>query len=144
MADTDQNAQVDWNQMIIDEFRANDGKVGGQFEGATLALLTFTGRKSGKLRTTPVWYLADDDHLVVFATNAGSPKHPVWYLNVLAHPEVTVEVGPEKYRANVVPIEGAERDRLFAEAEKAAPAFTEYQAKIERIIPAVAVYRLPS
>ncbi|MFC4031632.1 nitroreductase family deazaflavin-dependent oxidoreductase [Streptomyces polygonati] len=144
MADTEENAPVDWNQMIIKEFRENGGKVGGQFEGATLALLTFTGRKSGTPRTTPVWYMADGDRVVVFGTNAGAPKHPDWYLNVIAEPAVTVEIGTETYPATAVPVEGAERDRLFAAAELLAPVFTEYQAKIERTIPAVAVYRVPS
>ncbi|MEW2495477.1 nitroreductase family deazaflavin-dependent oxidoreductase [Streptomyces nodosus] len=142
MADTEQNAPVDWNRMIIDEFRRNAGKVGGQFEGATLALLTFTGRRSGRERTTPVWYMTDADHIVVFGTNAGAERHPEWYLNVLAHPEITVEVGTETYPARAVPLEGADRDRAFAEAQRLAPVFTEYQAKIERTIPAVALHRV--
>ena len=87
----------DWNRQTIEAFRASGGKVGGVWEGRPLLLLTTTGAKSGQRRTTPVMYLADGDRLLVFATKAGAPTNPAWYHNLLAHPEVTVEVGTETY-----------------------------------------------
>lgn len=83
----------DWNRAIIDEFHANGGKVGGQFEGGTLLLLTTQGSKSGKSHTTPLVYLADGERMIIIASAAGAPNNPAWYYNLIAHPRVTVEIG---------------------------------------------------
>jgi deazaflavin-dependent oxidoreductase (nitroreductase family) len=131
----------DWNRQTIEAFRANGGKVGGMWEGRPLLLLTTTGAKSGQRRTTPVMYLPDGDRLLVFASKAGAPTNPAWYHNLLAHPEVTVEVGTETYEANATPLTGGERDRLFARHAGLFPQFADYQAKTTRKIPVVALER---
>ncbi|HKI92507.1 MAG TPA: nitroreductase/quinone reductase family protein, partial [Gaiellaceae bacterium] len=97
------------------------------------------GRKSGRKHTTPMVYTRDGDRLLVYASKAGAPAHPDWYLNLVANPDVTVEVGAERYRATAVPLEGEERDRRFAEQAERFSAFAEYQAKTERVIPVVAL-----
>src|SRR5665213_1827185 len=117
----------EWNKSIITEFRANGGKVGGQFEGAPLLLLTTTGAKSGRSLTTPVMYLADGDRQLVFASKAGAPTNPAWYHNLVANPTVTVEVGDESFQAKAVPVTGEERDRLYAKQATLYPGFAEYQ-----------------
>jgi deazaflavin-dependent oxidoreductase (nitroreductase family) len=134
----------DWNSGIIEEFRASGGKVGGQFEGAPLLLLTTTGAKSGKKHTTPVMYLEDGDRVLVFASMAGAPTNPAWYHNLRANPEATVEVGADTYRVAAEVVEGEERDRLYAKQAAAYPGFAEYEAKTDRVIPVVALERLPS
>jgi deazaflavin-dependent oxidoreductase (nitroreductase family) len=131
-----------WNKKIIDEFRANEGKVGGPFEGAHMVLLTTTGAKTGKRHTTPLVCLPDGDRILVIASAAGAPAHPAWYHNLLANPEVTVERGTETYQATAVPTEREERDRLYAGFVEIAPGFAEYQAKTSRVIPVVALQRL--
>ena len=104
----------DWNEPIIEEFRANGGKVGGRWEGRDLLLLTTTGRKSGRSHTTPVAFARDGDRLLVFASKGGAPKHPDWYLNLVADPQVQVEIGTERFDAVATPLVGEERDRAFA------------------------------
>jgi deazaflavin-dependent oxidoreductase (nitroreductase family) len=133
----------DWNRAIIDEFRANGGKVGGQFAGAPLLLLTTTGAKSGKPRVAPVMYLADGDHLYVFASKAGAPTHPDWYHNLVANPVATVEVGTDRYDVKATPLEGEARDRVFALQAERYPGFKEYEEKTKgtRTIPVVALER---
>ena len=133
----------DWNRAIVDEFRANGGKVGGSFSGAPLLLLTTTGAKSGKLRTAPVMYLAEGDRLYVFASKGGAPTNPDWYHNLLAHPVASVEVGSEHYDVTATPVVGEERDRLFAEQGNRYPGFKDYEAKTKgtRTIPVVALDR---
>lgn len=131
----------DWNRQTIEEFRANGGKVGGMWEGRPLLLLTTTGAKSGKRYTTPVMYLPDGDRLLIFASKGGAPTHPDWYHNLLAHPEVTVEVGNETYEATAKPVTGEERDRLYAKQAERYPQFGEYQARTERKIPVIALER---
>ncbi|WP_158887060.1 nitroreductase family deazaflavin-dependent oxidoreductase [Amycolatopsis anabasis] len=128
---------ADWNQQIIEEFRANGGKVGGPFEGATLLLLTTTGAKSGERRVSPVAYLRDGDRLVIIASYAGSPKNPAWYHNLKANPEVTVEIGTETHQAVATEVTGAERDRLYAAMVEVMPGFAEYQEKTTRVIPVI-------
>ncbi|MFD9247127.1 nitroreductase family deazaflavin-dependent oxidoreductase [Streptomyces sp. NPDC059556] len=132
----------DYNIPVVQEFRTNGGKVGGMFEGAPLVLLTHTGAKSGRRRVCPVMYVEEDGRTLVFATNAGGPQNPSWYHNVLVNSEVTVETGTEVYRATAVVVEGAERDRLYAESAEKVPALADYQSKTERRIPVVAVRRL--
>ncbi|MFH8405103.1 nitroreductase/quinone reductase family protein [Streptomyces sp. NPDC018019] len=123
--------------MVIDEFRANGGKVGGPFEGGDLLLLTTKGAKSGKPYTVPLGYVRDGGLLLVVGSNLGAPHHPDWYHNLLAHPQVQVEVGTETYEAIAVPAEGERRDRLFAQVVRGAPGYADYQAKTARTLPVV-------
>jgi deazaflavin-dependent oxidoreductase (nitroreductase family) len=132
---------ADFNQQIIQEFRDNAGKVGGMFEGTGLVLLTTVGARSGKRRTSPVGYARDGDRILVFASNAGQPKHPDWYHNLLANPQVTVETGTKTFAAIAVPLHGEERDRLYAEQGKRVPDYANYQVQTDRVIPVVALYR---
>jgi deazaflavin-dependent oxidoreductase (nitroreductase family) len=132
----------DFNSKIIDEFRANHGKVGGGFEGAPLVVLTTTGAKSGKVRSTPLVYLADGDRVVVFASKAGAPTNPDWYHNLVAHRRVTVELGDEAYEADATVAQGDEHDRLFAKQASVMPGFADYQKKTDRVIPVVVLTRV--
>jgi deazaflavin-dependent oxidoreductase (nitroreductase family) len=131
----------DWNQKIIEEFRANEGRVGGQFEGAPVLLLTTTGARSGRRHTTPVMYQAAGATLYVFASKAGAPTNPDWYHNLVANPTTTVEVGTDSYEATAAPLAGEERDRIYAEQVARYPGFGEYQEKTTRIIPVVEITR---
>lgn len=131
-----------FNEALIQEFRANQGKVGGRFEGRPVVLLTTTGRKSGRKLTTPLVYLQDGERRLIFASKAGAPANPDWYLNLVANPAVTVEVGTETYEAEAVVITGEERDRLYAKQVEAAPQFGEYQQKTSRVIPVIALERV--
>ena len=130
-----------FNTALIEEFRTNGGKVGGRFEGRPVMLLTTTGRKSGRQIVTPLVYLQDGEQRLVFASKAGSPTHPDWYLNLVANPAVTVEVGTETYSANAVAVTGDEHDRLYARQVEAAPIFAEYQQKTDRVIPVISLER---
>ncbi len=132
---------ADFNRSIIEEFRANDGRVGGQFEGSSVLLLTTTGARTGESRTTPVVYMQDGERMIVFASKAGAPTHPAWYHNLLANPTVTVEVGSETVDATAVVITGEERDRLFDRQAGRYPQFAEYAQKTTRRIPVVALER---
>jgi deazaflavin-dependent oxidoreductase (nitroreductase family) len=132
-----------FNQQIIDEFRANKGRVGGWFEGARLILLTTTGAHTGTPHTTPVGYLPDGgDRILVIASAGGAARHPHWYTNLLAHPEVTVESGAFTYEARAEVLTGEERDRAFARAVEADPGWAAYQEKTERVIPVVALHEI--
>ncbi len=133
--------QNDYNRQLIEEFRANRSKSGGPFAGRPLLLLTTTGAKSGQRRTTPVMYVPGGERLLVIASNAGAPAHPDWYYNLVAHPEVTIEVGTETYDAIAVVTQGAERDQLWTSIVGKYPFFTEHQAKITRQIPVIALSR---
>lgn len=134
----------DFNQQIIDEFRANGGRVGGPFEGARLLLLTTTGARSGTPHTVPVGYLPDGgDRVLVIASAGGAPNHPDWFHNLVAHPRVTVENGVFTYQAEAVVLTGAERDRVFARAAEADPGWADYQAKAARVLPVVALQAIP-
>ncbi|MFB8026714.1 MULTISPECIES: nitroreductase/quinone reductase family protein [unclassified Streptomyces] len=145
---TDQHpSPAAFNQQVIEEFRANGGAVGGMFEGAPLVLLTTTGARTGRPRTNPAVYAHDGTRILVFASNAGGPRHPDWYRNLLADPRVTVEAAAgggavETYAATAVPLVGAERDRLYQEQCDRDPAFSAYQAGTTRVIPVVALHRL--
>ena len=103
-----------FNEALIAEFRANGGVIPGDFARPRFLLLTTTGAKSAKQRTTPLAYLAIDGRILIVASKGGAPSHPAWYFNLLANPEVTVERGTETYRATAVPLEGADRDEMFA------------------------------
>ena len=133
----------DWNSQVIAEFRANGGKVQA-FGRQPLLLLHTKGAKSGQERINPLAYLADGDRLLIFASRAGSPNNPDWYYNLLAHPDVTVEVGTEKFEATASVVEGEERDRLYAKQASVNPAFAEYQQKTTRKIPVIALVRKES
>lgn len=132
----------DFNRAIIEEFRANDGRVGGQFEGAPLLLLTSTGARSGEARTTPVVYLRDGERLVIFASKAGAPTNPAWYHNLLANPSATVEVGTETVQVNAEVASGEERERLYQRQSELFPQFVEYAKKTTREIPVVLLQRV--
>lgn len=127
----------DWNQKIIDEFRANEGRLGGPFEGAPVLLLTTTGAKSGMKRTHPMMYLLEGDNTYVFASKAGAPTNPDWYHNLVANPKVSVELGGETFDATAEPVTGQERDRIYAIQGERYPGFAEYQEKTDRVIPVV-------
>ena len=136
----------DWNTKLIEEFRTNDGKVSGQFEGAPLLLLNTIGAKSGQPRTSPMMYLADetdDQRVYVFASKAGMPTNPDWYHNLKANPDVSVEVGGETYDAVAHEVTGDERDRIYAIQAERYPGFAEYEQKTDRTIPVVALVRKP-
>jgi deazaflavin-dependent oxidoreductase (nitroreductase family) len=132
----------DFNQGIIDEFRANGGRVGGPFAGAPMILVTHTGAKSGRLRTTPLVYSTDGDRVVIIASMGGAPKNPQWLHNIAANPKVTVEVGDETYEADAeVLTGGSERQRLFEQQAALMPNFSDYQARTDRTIPVVVLTR---
>ena len=132
----------DFNQQVIKEFRANQGKVGGQLANIPLLLLTMTGAKSGRTITKPLAYTRDGDRIVVIASFAGAPKNPAWYNNLVAHLEVTVELGGERFRARATVTSGEERQRLFDNQAKQMPIFTEYQKKTTRQIPVIVLTRI--
>jgi deazaflavin-dependent oxidoreductase (nitroreductase family) len=125
-----------WNQQIIDEFHANDGKVGGNFAGAPLVLVHHIGRKSGKEYVNPLAYLPkDDDHdtIYIFASKAGAPIDPDWYHNLVTAGQATVEVGTETYPVSVTEITGDERDRIYDKQVEQMPGFGDYAVKTEGI-----------
>ncbi|MGW7265704.1 nitroreductase/quinone reductase family protein [Streptomyces sp. NPDC054842] len=133
-----------FNQQIIDEFRANGGRVGGPFEGARLLLLTTTGARTGAPHTTPVGYHPDGGgRVLVIASAGGSPRHPDWFRNLVADPRVRVETGVFTYEAEAGVLTGAERDEVFARAVDADPGWADYQARTERVIPVVALREIP-
>ncbi len=131
----------DYNRRLIEEFRANGGKVGGMWEGTPLLLLTTRGAKSGQRRTTPMGYMPEGDRLIVFASSGGAPTHPDWYHNLVAHPQVTVEVGTETFNAIAVVAEDEERDRLWTKGVALYPDLAEHQAKTARQFPVIALSR---
>ncbi|HEY1712493.1 MAG TPA: nitroreductase family deazaflavin-dependent oxidoreductase [Solirubrobacteraceae bacterium] len=127
----------DFNAQIIDEFRANEGRVGGMFENMPLLLLHHTGAKSGTPYVNPLAYLRDGDRYAIFASKGGAPENPAWYHNVKAHPEVSIEVGTDAVDVRASEAETEERNRLYAAQAQRAPAFTEYQEKAGRTIPVI-------
>lgn len=137
---TDSN---EWNKVIIKEFRANEGKVGGQFADTPLLLLHTTGAKSGLEHVNPVAYVTDGDRYVVVASKGGAPTNPDWYHNLVANPEVSVEVGTEQFQALATVAEEPERTQLFEKMATRNPGFAEYQRNTTRIIPVVILTRLP-
>ncbi|QQQ78381.1 nitroreductase family deazaflavin-dependent oxidoreductase [Saccharothrix sp. 6-C] len=130
---------MDFNQQVIDEFRANAGRVGGPFEGGRLILLTTTGARTGARRTNPVGYLPDGDRIVVIASAGGSPRHPDWFHNLVANPVVQVEDGVFTYDAKATVLAGPERDELWARAVETDRGWADYQAKTSRQLPVVAL-----
>jgi len=134
--------QKGYNSQLIEEFRANRHKTDGPFKGRPLLLLTTTGAKSGERRTTPMMYVPDGERLLVIASNAGAATHPDWYRNMLAHPQVTVEIGTETFDALATVTEGEERQRLWNRIVELYPFFADHQAKISRQIPVIELSRL--
>ena len=132
---------LDFNQKVIEEFRANAGQVTGRFAGAPLLLLTTTGAKSGEQRTTPLVHTTDGDDIVIIASYAGNPKHPAWFLNIRANPEVTIELPDQAFTATAIIPEGGERRRLFDAQAAKMPQFNEYQQKTTREIPVIVIPR---
>ncbi len=129
------------NRAVIDEFRAHGGRVGGSWEGRPLLLLTTTGAKTGRQHTTPLMHHREDGRLFVFASKGGAPASPEWYLNLVANPDVTVEIDAERYEARAQALEGAERDRIYATQSANFPQFGEYQERTARLIPVVELIR---
>jgi deazaflavin-dependent oxidoreductase (nitroreductase family) len=145
MAETEQNEKTtdynEFNRQLIEEFRANGGKVSGMFAGAPLLLLTTTGAKSGQPRVAPLAYTTDSGRLVVIASKGGAPTHPDWFHNMRSNPEVTVEVGTETFPARATIPTGAERQRLFDQMAAQMPNFAEYQRNTTRKLPVIVIER---
>ena len=132
---------TDWNKKIIEEFRANAGRVGGQFEGAPLLLLHTVGARTGQERVNPMMYRAVGDSYAVFASKAGAPTNPDWYHNLRANPAVTVELGDSSYRARAVVTTGEERDRLYRVVSDGTSA---YEQNTDRIFPVIILEGVPA
>lgn len=132
-----------WNDKIIEEFRANEGKVGGQLEGAPLLILHTRGRKSGEPRETPLVYQQVGDTMAIFASKAGAPSHPDWYRNVKADPNVKVEVGADTFDSTAREATGEERERIWTEQKKRMSFFADYEKATEGIreIPVIVLER---
>jgi deazaflavin-dependent oxidoreductase (nitroreductase family) len=133
----------EFNRKLIDEYRANGGKVGGQFANIPLLLLTTTGARTGRSRTTPLAYSRDAERIVVIASMAGAPNNPDWYHNLVAHAEATVELGSERFSVKAAVTTGEERERLFNRQAAQLPVFAEYQKKTTRRIPVIVLERVP-
>lgn len=130
---------MSWNAAIIEEFRKNHGKVGGNFQGDPLLLLLHVGARTSKKRVNPVMYLKDADRYLVFASNGGADKNPEWYYNVKAHPDIQIEVGDETLDVRGEEVTGSERDRLYAKQSSLYPTFARYQRHTKRKIPVIAL-----
>ena len=140
MSDSDPN---DWNASIIAEFRANEGRVGGPFEGAPIILLHHTGAKTGTERVNPLVYQAVGRDFAIFASKAGAPAVPHWFLNLEANPDTTVEVGDETFEVHARVLEGTERDTIWDKQKQSMHNFAEYEEKTKGIreIPVVLLER---
>jgi len=132
----------EWNANVIAEFRANDGVVRGQFEGAPVLLLHTKGAKTSQERVNPMMYLDYEGRRFVFASKGGAPVNPDWYHNLVATPNVTVEVGSEVYEATATPVSRVERDRIYAVQAQSFPGFAEYEKATTRVIPVVELTRI--
>jgi deazaflavin-dependent oxidoreductase (nitroreductase family) len=127
---------TDWNQQIIDEFRANEGRVGGMFEGAPMILIHHVGAKTGTERVSPLVYFAEDDgRMVIVASKGGAPDNPAWYHNLKANPKIDVEVGARTFPVLVEEIAGEERDQVWQRVITERSGFADYQQKTSRTIP---------
>ena len=132
----------EFNEKVVTEFRANNGKVGGQMEGMPVMLLTATGAKTGRKLTRPLVYTTDGDRMVIIASFAGAPTSPPWYFNLVANPEATVEVGSKTFQVRATVAAGDERQRLFDQQAKQMPIFADYQKKTTRQIPVITLTRI--
>ena len=133
---------LELNGGVIPEFRANGGKCGGRWEGNPMVLLTTTGARSGQERTSPLTYTTDGEGIVLIASRAGDDRHPDWYHNLVANPEVVIELGTERFEARARTAEEPERTRLFDERVSAMPRFGDYVEMTDRAIPVVVVERI--
>ena len=127
----------DWNSGVIDEFRANEGRVGGMFDGKPLLILNTTGAKTGAERQSPLMYLDHEDRMYVFASKAGAHSHPDWYHNVKANPAVSIEIGTTKVDKTAVELSLNERDRIYAHQADLHSNFADYEAATDRVIPVI-------
>jgi deazaflavin-dependent oxidoreductase (nitroreductase family) len=144
LRDSPAKATTPFNAKVVEDFRANAGKVGGRFANSRLLLLHTTGAKSRQPRLTPLAYLADGDRIVVIASNGGAARHPAWYHNLVANPKVGVEVGTEQFHAKATVAQEPERTTLFAKMAARSPSFAAYQQKAApRVIPVVVLTRMP-
>ena len=133
----------DWNQKIIDEFRANDGRVGGRFEGRTLLLLHHRGARSGTERVNPLAYQdLGDGRWAVFGSKGGAPSNPDWYYNLIANPDASVEIGTERISVRARVAQGEERERIWSKQKESVPGFADYEKKTTRPIPVVVLERV--
>ena len=141
---------AEFNKKVIDEFRSNGGNLSRQFAervgekllaGAPMIIVTHKGAKSGRTYTSPLVYSKDGNRYVIIASKGGAPENPSWYYNLVAHPEVTVELGSEKFTATAREVTGEERERLFNAQAKMMPQFNEYQKKTSRKIPVIVIER---
>ncbi len=133
----------DWNAKIIEEFRANAGKVGGRFEGVPILLLHTTGAKSGQPRVNPLAFQPDGDKIIIFASYAGGPANPAWFHNLLAGGPASVEVGTERFPVTARVATGDERERYWAKQKQDLPTFSDYEQRTTREIPVVVLERAP-
>ena len=131
----------DFNQRIMDEFRANGGNVGGDFTGVPMVIVHHTGAKTGTVRHAPLCYLPNGDDVVIFASMGGAPNNPAWYHNLIANPETVIELGSETIPVRVREATGVERDELFERQKKAMPPFADYEARTTRVIPVLVLER---
>ena len=138
------NDMNEWDRQIVEEFRANGGNVGGQLAGAPVLLLTTIGAKSGQQRTRPLVYLSEGGNIYIFAGNRGAPTNPAWYHNLVAHPDVTVEVGAEKFEARAIVLDSKESERLGRIQVQKIPSLAELQEKLTRKVPAILLERKKS
>ena len=138
---TDPTDMAAFNKTVIDEFRANDGRVDGVFEEGTMALLHHVGQRSGVERVNPLGYFTDGDRIFVVASFGGSDVNPAWYHNLLANPRTTVEFGSETIPVTAREVTGAERDERFAKITETIPMFADYQKMSTRVIPVVELVR---
>ncbi len=134
---------MEMNEKIIEEFRANGGKIEGRSPNSDLLLLHTTAAKSGQPRVNPLAVLPDGDRLVVIASKGGASTHPDWYHNLVANPEVSVELGTEQFKARATPTPEPERTELFAKMVAINLGFAEYEQKANRTIPVVTITRMP-
>jgi deazaflavin-dependent oxidoreductase (nitroreductase family) len=135
---------VDFNTEIINEFRANEGRVGGPFEGSPVLLLHHTGAKSGTERVNPLVYQPlDGGRYAIFASKAGADTNPDWFHNLVAHPRTTIELGTETVAVVCRVTDGAERETIWSAQKAAAPGFAEYESKTTRQIPVIVLDPTP-
>lgn len=129
----------DYNARNIADFRANHGRLGGNFDGAPVLLLHTVGARSGRARVNPMMYLADNGRYLVFASKAGADSNPDWYYNLLAHPDARVEVSDNVIDVHATELHGQQRDDRYAEQARAYPGFADYERKTDRVIPVIAL-----
>jgi deazaflavin-dependent oxidoreductase (nitroreductase family) len=138
----DSASMDNFNDKIIEEFRTNEGKVGGPFEGGTLLLLTTTGARSGRSRLNPLAYFTIDGRMIIVGSFAGAPKDPAWAHNLRANPRAHIEVGTDSYDVTARELSPTEREELYPKVVEAAPGFAEYQSKTSRVIPLFELQRV--